>query len=190
MTGPLTGKRFAASRTAAVLLAFQAFGWIAPIHASEIIGPAPLTSGPTPKVRDALREYDRFLDHHPSLEDQLRLSPRLAADPAFLGKNPELQAFLTANPEVTVGLQAYPHYYLNRALLRQASGPLPSADFAPLRDLFQQEPKLEQLLKGKPELIRNPLFLKTHPALHNVLTGNPALARVFLPPADHPPAIK
>ena len=68
--------------------------------------------------------------------------------------------------------------------VREASGPLPFQEFSPLRELFQQQPKLEHALVGRPALIRDPVFLKSNPTLHDVLRAHPALARVFLPLAS------
>ena len=177
-----------AKLTMAVFMAAQVLGWITYAQAGE---PAPSATPPSAPpansltaVRRALREFDRFLDHHPLMEDRLRLNPQLTVNSDFLGKNPELRDFLRANPNVSEGLKAYPRYFLNRALLRQASAPLAFAEFAPLRDLFQQQPKLERELEQNPESIRNPLFLESHPALRDVLEQHESLARVFLPPRD------
>ncbi len=147
-------------------------------------GTAGSGSAVSPAVR---REFDRFLDHHPLLEDQLRLQPQLISDAAFVTRNAELHDFLQTNPTLVSNLRVDPGYYVNRALLRQANAPLPVTEFAPLRDLFQQQPRVELALKIRPELIRDPRFLAMHPELHDVLTGHPSLARVFLPvpPPSH-----
>jgi hypothetical protein len=134
-------------------------------------------------VRGALREFDRFLDHHPVLEERLRLAPQLTQDPAFLEKNPELRDILAANPRIPEGLAHYPRYYINRALLRQANGPLAFREFAPFRDLFLQQPGLERQLTANPELVRDPTFQASHPLLRDCLLAHPALGRAFLPPA-------
>jgi hypothetical protein len=167
-------------------MAAQVLGWITYARAGE---PAPSAASPSspppnslPAAQRALREFDRFLDHHPLMEDRLRLDAQLTANPDFLKKNPELRDFLRANPNVTEGLKAYPRYFLNRALLRQASAPLPFSEFAPIRDLFQQQPNLEQELKANPESIRDPAFLESHPALRDVLVQHEPLGRAFLPP--------
>jgi hypothetical protein len=175
----------------AVFMAVQILGWITYAHAGEPAGStAPPTTPPLPisrpAVRRALREFDRFLDHHPLLEDQLRVNPQLSTNQAFLKENPELRDFLRANPKVAEGLKIYPRYFLNRALLRQASAPVSFRELALFRDLFQQQPKLEQELTENPELIRDPVFLESHPALRDFLVQHPVLARVFLPPSVPP----
>jgi hypothetical protein len=169
-------------------------GWIAFARAND---PAELAAPPAaaplldsrPAVRRALREFDRFLDHHPLLEDRLRLDSQQITSKAFLEKYPELSDFLRANPNVVEGLKVYSRYFLNRALMRQASAPVTFHELAPLKDLFQEQPKLEQELKENPESIRDPVYLESHPALRAFLVQYPALGGVFLP-ASVPPESK
>jgi hypothetical protein len=164
-----------------VLVGAQMLGWITLARADEPLSAPP---PPPPKslyaVRRALREFDRFLDHHPLLENQLRLDPELVTNQAFLTKTPELREFLSANPKVGEGLNAYPQYFLYRGLLRQASAPVSFRELAPFKDLFQQDPKLKQELIENPELIRDPVYRGSHVALRDCLLQHPALARVFL----------
>jgi len=188
MLYPRPTRTLIAPLTFTVCLAAQMLGWIATAHA-EATAPSPPTPEARSAVRPALREFDRFLDHHPLLEDKIRRNSPLIANPAFLKKNPELRDFLKANPKVAEGLKVYPRYFLNRGLLRQASAPVSFKELGAFKDLFQQQPKLELALTAAPELIRDPEYLKSHPALHDFLVGHPALAQVFLPPpalAAHP----
>ena len=181
----LLSRLFTAKLTIGFLMVAQMLGWITYARAEEPAGSTtatPQQSSSSPEVRRALREFDRFLDHHPLLEDRLRLDPQLSADKVFMGKNPELSDFLRANPNIMEGLRIYPRYYLNRALLRQASAPVSFHELAKFKDLFLQQPKLEQELTRNPELIRDPAYLESHVAVRNFLGQNPALARVFLPP--------
>jgi hypothetical protein len=181
----LSSRLFTAKLTIGFLMVAQMLGWITYARADEPAGSVtttPQQSTSSPEVRRALREFDRFLDHHPLLEDRLRLDPQLSTDKVFLGKNPELSDFLRANPNIMEGLKIYPRYYLNRALLRQASAPVSYHELASFKDLFQQQPKLEQELTENPELIRDPAYLESHAALRDFLGQHPALAKVFLPP--------
>jgi hypothetical protein len=167
-------------------LATLIFAWVSYAQGSEDAS-APATGSihpppnSPPEARRALREFDRFLDHHPLLEEQLRLNAPLIESRAFLERNAELRDFLRTNPNVAEGLRIYPRYFLNRALLRQANAPVPFQEFAPLKELFQQQPKLERALTENPALIRDPAFLESNPALRAVLLQHAALARVFLP---------
>ncbi len=171
----------------AFFVAAQMLGWIgyAQIESSAVTAPPipnpPPASKSPPEVRLALREFDRFLDHHPWIEDRLRLAPALASDPAFLHKTPNLRVFLSTHPNVVVGLNIYPRYFLNRALLRQASAPVAFSILALFKDVFQAHPEVEQALTENPALIRDPAFLQAHAPLLELLKQHPELGRVFLP---------
>jgi hypothetical protein len=155
--------------------------------AAQLLGLATLaqTGEPPPApamvVHRALREFDRFLDHHPLLEDELRLNPSLIGDIDYLKKHLELSEFLRATPWVIRGLQHYPRYFLYRALLRQASSPLRYSEIAQLREVFDAQPGLEQALVRNPEAIRDPAFLKEHALLRDFLIQHPVLGFEFLP---------
>jgi hypothetical protein len=175
--------------TMTVLLAAQTLGWITFAQGNETTPPPP----PVPVLpnslsakRRALREFDRFLDHHPLLEDQLRIDPDLITDKAFLEKTPGLLGFLKENRNVVDGLKLYPRYFLNRAFLRQASAPISFSSLAAFRDLFQQQPTLERALTANPELIRDPAFVKSNAALRDFFAAHPGLAKVFLPSSVPP----
>src|ERR1017187_365769 len=172
----LTRPQYAKLVSVAVMAA-QLLGWNTLARASEVPPPpAPMTV-----VRRSLREFDRFLDHHPLLEDDLRLDPALTGDNAYLKKHAELCDFLSANPDVVLGLKHYPRYFLYRALLRQANAPLRYSEIAQLRALLDEQPALERALAANPEAIRDPTFLQEHPPLRDFLDQHVELGQVFLP---------
>jgi hypothetical protein len=134
----------------------------------------------TRKAHQALRELDRFLDHHPLLEDDLRLTPKLVTESEFLRSNPELREFLLGNPAAVSALALEPRHFLRRALMLQASAPIRWTEIAQLDPLFDQQPELERELERRPELIHDPEFLRSHGKLRDFLVQHPPLARVFL----------
>lgn len=149
----------------------------APTPAQDLVAPVP------PEVlaaRHALREFDRFLDHHPVVEDDLRLNPSFVGNEDYLKKNPELRGFLSTNPSVHDALKRYSHYFVYRALLRQVSLPVRYSDIAALNEVFQSEPALERALARTPEAILDPVFLHVHPALRATLASHPKLAEAYL----------
>jgi len=137
-------------------------------------------------VHHALREFDRFLDHHPLLEYELRQDPALVRDEEYLHKNTDLGEFFAENPQVVPGLQYYPRYFLYHALLQQARAPLRYAEVAQLKDVLDQHPGVEQALRENPELIRDETFVHGHGPLADFLLHHPQLSDVFLPPHPSP----
>jgi hypothetical protein len=61
-----------------------------------------------------LYNFDRFLDAHPQVEQQLRRNPSLANDPNYLRQHPGLQQFLSTHPGVRSQLQQNPQRFVNR----------------------------------------------------------------------------
>lgn len=163
-----------------VIAVAQFFGCVALAQT----GTNPPPAAPLLAVRRAMREFDRFLDHHPLLEDELRLRPALVDDVAYLGRSPELGDFLAANPGVRAGLKLHPRYFLYRALQRQAETPLRFSEIAQLKEVLDAQPALERALNRDAHLIRNPAFLEAHAPLRDFLTDHPELGRVFLPRAE------
>jgi hypothetical protein len=132
---------------------------------------------------ELLRELDRFCDHHPLTENDLRVRPFLLENAAYLGKNPALRQFVAANPDVGTALKSAPRHFLHRALRREANAPLTWSEVAQLDAFLNQYPAIEQQLVGNPALIRSHQFLEARPRLREFLEQNAVLARGFLPAA-------
>ncbi len=179
----LARHRFA-QLAAAALVAAQLPGWIPSARGADAPPPAPGTA-----IHHSLRELDRFLDHHPLIEDELRLDPSLIGNATFLEQHEELRDFIGANPGVIQELSRHPRFFLYRALLQQASEPLRFFDIAQLGEVLDGQPALERALAQKPELIRDPAFLREHALLGDFLERHPVLGRAFLP-HRMPPATK
>ena len=151
--------------------------------------PSPAPAAITDQRRatiEALRELDRFLDHHPLIEVDLRLESCLLESPAYVERHPALHQFLTTNPEVGPVLQTEPRHLLRRALRREANTPLRWSDVIRLDAFFDQNAAVEQQLVRNPALILTPGFLAAEPKLREFLAQDAALARGFLPAASTP----
>jgi hypothetical protein len=165
-------------------------GFVAPAAAGDAPSPNPLpTAAITDQRRAAfqlLRELDRFLDHHPLIEGDLRPDPALLESAAYLEGHPALRQFLDANPEVGAALKSEPRHLLHRALRREANVPLKWSEVVQLDAFLNRSPAVERQLTGNPALIRATGFLATRPQLREFLAQNAALARGFLPAAPAP----
>jgi hypothetical protein len=163
-------------------------GFLPRIEASDAPHPAsPPPAAVTdqrPATYELLRELDRFCDHHPLTENDLRVRPSLLENAAYLGKNPALRQFVAVNPDVGTALKNTPRHFLHRALLREANVPLKWSEVAQLDAFLNQNPAIEQQLVRNPALIRASQFLEARPRLREFLEQNAALARGFLPVAS------
>jgi len=129
---------------------------------------------------ELLRELDRFCDHHPLMENELRVRPSLLENAAYLEKNPALRQFIAANPDVGAALRSAPRHLLHRALRREADVSLKWSEVAQLDAFLDLNPAVERQLVRRPALIRTPHFLEAQPRLREFLEQNAALARGFL----------
>ena len=162
-------------------------GFVSRIEAGDESLPGPPPPAAITDQRRAafqvLRELDRFLDHHPLIESDLRMDSSLLESAAYLERHPALRQFLAANPEVSPILKTEPRHLLHRALLREANVPLKWSEVAQLDTFFDQYPAIEQQLVRDPALIRASQFLVARPRLREFLEQSAALARGFLPAA-------
>ncbi len=55
-----------------------------------------------------LKNFDTFLDTHPSIESDLRANPQLANNPNYIKSHPDFQTFLREHPYVKQSLQENP----------------------------------------------------------------------------------
>jgi hypothetical protein len=129
-----------------------------------------------------LRELDRFLDHHPLIENDLRLDVTLLENEAYLNCNPPLRQFVATHPTMGSTLRNEPRHLLHRALLREANVPLKWSEAAQIDAFLDQHPVIGLQLVTDPMLIRSAGFLAAEPQLRAFLAQNAALSRGFLPP--------
>jgi hypothetical protein len=64
--------------------------------------------------RDAMN-FDRFLDDHREIGEQIRKNPSLADDRQFVDSHPALQAYLQNNPQVRDQLRQDPNAFMHQA---------------------------------------------------------------------------
>ena len=64
--------------------------------------------------RGELKNFDRFLDGHPEVREQLAKNPGLADDPGYLAKHPELKEFLSSHAGVREELKENPKAFMKR----------------------------------------------------------------------------
>lgn len=129
-----------------------------------------------------LHELDRFLDHHPLIENDLRVDVTLLENEAYLSRNPPLRQLVAIHPTMGATLRSEPRHLLHRALLREANVPLKWSEAAQLDDFLDQHPVIEHQLATDPMLIRTAGYLAAEPQLRAFLEQNATLSRGFLPP--------
>ena len=138
--------------------------------------------------------FNRYLDNHPAVAQQLAANPSLANNPQFLGNHPGLQNFLNSHPGVSSSLRTAPGQLMYReghyewaqggggpvaAAPGTGSGPVARFD----NGYLDQHPEVAHQLASNPRLADNPQFLATHPELDSYLAGHPEVRKEL---QEHP----
>lgn len=135
-------------------------------------------------MRQEVASFDRFLDTHRQISEELRGEPSRVRNPEFLQKYPELQSYLQAHPLIREQLNANPDRFMRaeeRFDYREQFGPRSTerdpdvtgkelASFDRFLDAHQQ---ISQELRGDPSRIRNREFLEKYPELQSYLESHP-----------------
>jgi phage-related protein len=166
--------------------------------------PQDRTSAP-PQTRDhdttraELANFDRFLDSHPEIAEQLRKDPSLADNREYLQNHPELQEFLQNHPGVREEMKENPNAFMRREDRydrtedgRDGDNRKDDADNRKDKDkdkdndttrrelanfdhFMDSHPEIAEQLRKDPSLVDNREFVEQHPALRAYLKDHPAV---------------
>ena len=126
--------------------------------------------------RTELNNFNRFLDSHPKVAQELRNNPRLVDDPAYLSKHPDLQKFISVHPRVREELKENPQTFMNREQKFDKNKPGTDINHTELGNFdrfLDQHPKVDRELQKNPGLVDDPAYLAKHPELNTFLTSHP-----------------
>jgi len=145
----------------------------------------------------ARERFDRFLDSHREIAEQVRKKPSLVNNNAFAKDHPELQAFLRDNPEIREGARNNPNAFMNQGeenrFDRDDRGVFRDRDDRPDRDRFGRgddrgvdrdraasfheflgnHKDVEERLSRNPSLAKDEDFKGNHPELQEFLKTHP-----------------
>jgi hypothetical protein len=94
-----------------------------------------------------LRNFDRFLDKHPELDEALMRNPDLIRNSTFLANHPALDEFLKKHPGVNEELRETPRYFMRREESWERRHP--NHDFVPPKSGRAKRPRQPHLLKTR-----------------------------------------
>lgn len=140
--------------------------------------------------RHAVVSFYDFLNQkgNDQIADQLRKSPALANDPAFLQQYPALQTYLQNHPEVREQLQQNPDGFMQQEehlasrkdaplTQQQMNNPNTRREVASFSSFLSDHPQIADTLRANPSAADDPQYLKDHPELQAYLQDNPAVRR-------------
>jgi hypothetical protein len=128
--------------------------------------------------REELANFDRFLDNHREIAEQLRKDPSLADNPEFLRNHPALQTYLQQHPGVRDELKQNPNAFMreedrfDRRDDHHFRDPLEErrANFG---EFLGGHANISEQLSKDPTLVKNDEYLTNHPELREYLKSHP-----------------
>jgi hypothetical protein len=135
--------------------------------------------------RRELGSFDRFLDSHPEIAEQLRKNPSLVDNKDFVKHHPALQEYLQTHVEVREELRENPNVFMQaEARFDQRENfrtdrALNRTELANMDRFLDQHPEIAEQLRKKPALLNDKKFVEHHPPLQQFLAQHPGVREEF-----------
>src|SRR6266568_4710281 len=131
-------------------------------------------------TRGELASFDRFMDSHPEMAEQLRRDPSLVTNEEFVENHPALQEYLQQHPGVREEITENPNRFMrqeqrfDRREDRQDNDTT-RGELASFDRFVDSHPEIAEQLRRDPSLVRNEEFVEKHPALQEYLQQHPGV---------------
>ena len=122
-----------------------------------------------------LGSFDRFMDAHAEIADQLRKNPALVQDKEFVANHPDLQQYFRENPGVREEIQENPNAFMHQEQRLDARET--RQELANFDHFLDKHPEIAEQLRKDPSLVNNKQFVNSHPELQQFLQGYSGLAQ-------------
>jgi hypothetical protein len=128
--------------------------------------------------RRNLEDFDRFLDSHREIAEQLRRDPSLANSREFVGNHPALQTFLQNDPGVRDDLRRDPNAFMHEEdRFDQASNggnrDAMHDHMADFGGFLGDHREIARDLSQHPDAVKDREFVQNRPDLDNYLSSHP-----------------
>src|SRR5215469_8104601 len=143
-------------------------------------------------TREEVSNFDRFLDDHPSIAQQLQTKPALVNDAGYLRSQPDLQDYLNSHPRIRAELQENPNYFMgrenrfegteadrDRARIQNPNPDLNEREVGRMDQFLDEHRDIERELQQNPALIDDSNFLAQHQDLQAFLNAHPRVRAEF-----------
>src|SRR6516162_4687701 len=143
-------------------------------------------------TRRELSSFDKFLDSHHEIAEQVRKNPSLVDNQQFLKDHPALQAYVQQHPAVSEELKENPNAFMSaenrydrnedanrRGMDRdqnQGDRDITRRELASFDKFLDSHHEIAEQVRKNPSLVNNPQFLKDHPALQTYVQQHPAVS--------------
>src|SRR5580698_851031 len=130
--------------------------------------------------REELANFDRFLDSHREIAEQVRKNPALVDDREFVTNHPALETYLRDHPAVREQWRQNPNAFMQEEnrLDRREDGRDRDANRAELANFdrfLDNHREISEQIRKDPSLVDNREFVKNHPSLESYLQDHPGV---------------
>src|SRR6266849_5504374 len=150
-------------------------------------GGSPAADQDNDTTRGELASFDRFMDSHPEITDQLRRDPSLVKNEDFVKNHRDLQEYLQQHPGVQEEISENPDRFMrqeqrfDRAEDRRdfdrtgdrRDNDTTRGELANFDRFMDGHPEISEQLRKDPSLVKNEEFVRSHPALQEYLQQHP-----------------
>ena len=131
-------------------------------------------------TRGELASFDRFMDSHPEIGEQLRRDPSLVKNEEFVEKHPALQEYLQQHPGVREEVTENPNGFMRQEqhfdrIEDNRNHETPGGDMDNFREFLGSHSTLAQQLSNDPRLANSEEFQENHPELQQFLKAHPGV---------------
>lgn len=134
--------------------------------------------------RRDVASFDRFLDGHREISEQVRKDPSLLDNRSFVQNHPELQTYFQENPGVRDQIRQDPNAFMRQEDAydrdtnmrdRDAGAGRDARDVASFDRFLDGHREIAEQVRKDPSLVDNRNFVQDHPALQAYLQDNPGV---------------
>jgi hypothetical protein len=132
-----------------------------------------------------LASFDRFMDGHPEIAEQLRKDPSLVNNREFVEKHPALQEYMQRHPGVNEEISEDPNRFMHQEQrfdrFEDRRGESRRDNDTTVHELenfdrfADSHPEISEQLSKDPSLVNNREFVEKHPALQEYLQQHPGV---------------
>jgi hypothetical protein len=121
-------------------------------------------------------KFDKFLDNHPEVADELIQHPGRADGAEFLKNHPAYATFIKDHPKIAASIKAHPREFVEGFLKREDATAITMTQAKDFGDFLQSHPAIEKDLAADPVKLKEAKFVQNHPELHEFLDKHPGIA--------------
>ena len=131
-------------------------------------------------TRGELASFDRFMDGHPEIAEQLRRDPSLAKNQDFVRNHPALQEYLQQHPGTREEISENPDRFMHQEqrfdrIEDNRNRDMSDGDRAGFGEFLGSHGSIAQELSKDPGLVNNEDYQKRHPELQQYLKAHPGV---------------